>query len=228
MTKDFMKESLRIPKPIFGVCINDTGMGTERVIDGVVVRCPFYSKWKSMLSRVFDNKKFPTYFDKSIVDDWQKLSKFKSWMADQVWEGLELDKDILVEGNKIYGPDTCCFVPARINTMMALGASGKTKYPFGVGRLKGHNGNSDGRSKPYIGRLILTTEEGKKFKCLGYSSTAMGAHKLWQLAKANAIEESISWYVTQHCFRTDVADALMARVWRLRTDAAYGIETKSL
>jgi len=63
---------------------------------------------------------------------------------------------------------------------------------------------------------------------LFWMAQGMGAHKMWQIAKADTIEESISWYATLNCFRTDVADVLMGKVWQLRTDAVYEIETKSL
>lgn len=29
-----------------------------------------------------------------------------------------LDKDIFIKGNKVYGPDTCCLVPIRVNALL--------------------------------------------------------------------------------------------------------------
>lgn len=33
-------------------------------------------------------------------------------------EGWHLDKDILLKGNKVYSPETCAFVPAKINSLL--------------------------------------------------------------------------------------------------------------
>lgn len=47
-------------------------------------------------------------------------------------EGWHLDKDILVKGNKIYSPETCCLVPCEINNIFKKERSDKGKYPVGV------------------------------------------------------------------------------------------------
>lgn len=226
-----MTRATQAAKLNYGVGINDTGLTTEKLLNGVVTRCPFYVKWRSMIERGYSKKlkdKYPNYTDVGVIEPWHKLSNFKYWMQNQVWEGLELDKDILVKGNKIYGPDVCCFVPLRLNTCIALGSGGKTKYPFGVTKKSNFKNMINGHSRPYIA-VISTTLNGKNGRRnVGYSDTAFGAHKIWQLEKANAIEETVVWYATQNCFRTDVADALTARVWQLRLENSLGIETVSL
>lgn len=47
---------------------------------------------------------------------------------------MDLDKDILVKGNKVYSPDTCVFVPHSINGLFTGCNKGrnKRKYPLGV------------------------------------------------------------------------------------------------
>lgn len=215
----------------YGVGINDTGLKTEQIVDGVVVRCPFYIRWRSMLERGYSENtknKHPSYQDVVVVEEWHKLSNFKTWMQEQIWEGLELDKDVLVQGNKVYGPETCCFVPARINAAIALGRSGKTKYPFGVTKKSEFKNMIKGHTRPYTA-IISTTLNGRTGRWnAGYSETVFGAHKIWQMAKATAIEETIAWYATQNCFRTDVTEALTSRVWQLRLENALGIESTLL
>lgn len=44
-----------------------------------------------------------------------------------------MDKDILIKGNKIYSPDTFCFVPQEINlAVMVRKRNHKKEIPIGV------------------------------------------------------------------------------------------------
>ena len=45
---------------------------------------------------------------------------------------MDLDKDILVKGNKIYSPETCMFVPQNINKLFTKSNKIRGKYPIGV------------------------------------------------------------------------------------------------
>lgn len=44
-------------------------------------------------------------------------------METQSWEGKQIDKDILVHGNKLYSPDTCIFVTHQLNSLILSGGS---------------------------------------------------------------------------------------------------------
>ena len=45
---------------------------------------------------------------------------------------MELDKDILCKGNKIYSRDKCIFVPQRINSLFVKRGNDRGKDPIGV------------------------------------------------------------------------------------------------
>ena len=98
---------------IFGVGINDLS-GTEC--------CPYYKRWTSMLQRCyslsFQTNNNESYFGCSVCSDWLVFSNFKSWMKNKDWKGKELDKDIIKDGNKLYSPDTCCFVERKVNSLL--------------------------------------------------------------------------------------------------------------
>jgi hypothetical protein len=47
-----------------------------------------------------------------------------------------LDKDILIPGNKVYSPDTCCLVTQHINTLLTSCTSSRGDYPVGVSYSK--------------------------------------------------------------------------------------------
>lgn len=81
-----------------------------------------YKHWAHMLQRCYiETEEFKNYHDKFVRVEWHNFQNFTNWCLSQVGfheEGWQLDKDILSQGNKEYGPDTCCFVPARINSLV--------------------------------------------------------------------------------------------------------------
>ena len=65
-------------------------------------------------------------------------------------------------------------------------------------------------------------------RSLGYHKSPTEAHMAWQKAKIVELENIINMYVKEDCFRTDVAEALMLRVWQIRLDISQEIETTTL
>jgi len=64
-------------------------------------------------------KKNPTYIGCSVCSEWHDFQVFCEWFYDNYIEGYHLDKDIKVDNNKIYSPETCLFVKAGDNSIKA-------------------------------------------------------------------------------------------------------------
>ena len=82
-----------------------------------------YKDWASMIGRGHCpkiKKKYPTYKDCTVCEEWHNFQNFAEWTVQQPFygSGYQLDKDILVRGNKIYSPETCCYVPQQINKLV--------------------------------------------------------------------------------------------------------------
>lgn len=81
-----------------------------------------YRNWVQMIERCYaEYGKFINYHDKFVCDEWHNFQNFAAWAEVQIGFGLkgwQLDKDILISNNKVYGPDACCYVPARINSLI--------------------------------------------------------------------------------------------------------------
>jgi len=97
-----------------------------------------YRLWNDMINRCYNEKELnrnPTYKDCHVSEDWRYLSNFKEWCNQQIGfdqDGWQLDKDILIKGNKLYSEATCCFVPPEINTLILKADRIRGKYPIGV------------------------------------------------------------------------------------------------
>ena len=101
---------------VFGVGVNDC---YELIRKGdKISSC--YQAWTNMLQRCYSlawHKKYPTYIGCQVCEEWLYYSKFKKWYEENYREGFELDKDILIDGERVYGPKTCAFVPHYINSI---------------------------------------------------------------------------------------------------------------
>lgn len=125
---------------VFGVGINDAQYKVYETtrINGRQVNlwsCPFYQAWAHMLRRCYSARvhaKWPTYVGCSVVTSWHSFLSFRSWMATQNWQGLELDKDTLIAGNKIYSPETCIFITQALNCFLTDRGLARGNDPLGV------------------------------------------------------------------------------------------------
>ena len=79
-----------------------------------------YLKWKAMLERCYNHKtqaKNPSYKGVTVCQEWHNFQNFGAWYDQNYIEGHHIDKDIKQRGvkDKIYSPDTCCFVTRQRN-----------------------------------------------------------------------------------------------------------------
>lgn len=162
---------------------------------------PYYKVWHSILVRTLytpHKRLHPAYNDCTICDEWLNLSNFRDWFENPengYLDGLQIDKDILVKGNKVYSPDTCCFVPKEINMLFTKRQNQRGKYPIGVTVVK----NS------YISSL--STFYGRKH--LGCYKSPLDAFNAYKNAKERYIKKIAKQYFQEGKITKRVYDALM-------------------
>lgn len=119
----FKKGKIRCPyeRSIYGM--GYLGEGKYKVSENCK-NTRVYDIWHDMMKRCYSEKlheKHPTYKDCKVCEEWHNFQNFGVWYEDNYYEiedeRMHLDKDILVKHNKLYSPDTCIFVPQRINTL---------------------------------------------------------------------------------------------------------------
>ena len=101
-----------------------------------------YIVWKDMLKRCYDDKekgKHNTYKNVACCNEWLLYENFYEWLHSQEnfdkWlngDKWALDKDILIKGNKIYSPETCCLVPQNVNKLFLKRDATRGDLPIGV------------------------------------------------------------------------------------------------
>lgn len=172
-------------KLVHGVGINDAGYDVRKretiEVDGkrrqkTVGMCRYYQTWSAMIARCYSAKvqeRYPTYAGCTVSEEWHTFSAFKDWMMAQDWEGLELDKDILVKGNQVYSPKTCVFVSRVVNNFTTDRGNDRGKWLIGVYWDKGREKFLARCRNPFT----------KKKEHLGYFTCEQAAHEAWRKRK---------------------------------------------
>lgn len=119
-------------KLIYGVGINDMPgeSSTDNKHNGG------HDAWHAVIQRCYspvEHIRRPTYKGCTVCPEWLVLSNFKEWYDINYHEGWQLDKDILIKGNKVYRPEACRFVPPYINGLLVGTTKGGRSNGLPVG-----------------------------------------------------------------------------------------------
>ena len=174
---------------VYGVGI--TGLEPTRDKNGE--QLDSYMCWINMLSRCYSSKyqeKRPTYKGCYVSEGWLYYHNFKNWYDDNYYEidgkTSQLDKDVLIKGNKIYSPNTCVFVPNFINKLFTKRQNRRGAFPVGV--------YYDKTNKKYKAQLSIFKDGKSVVKNLGYYNTPNDAFEVYKQAKEEYIKEIADEY----------------------------------
>lgn len=159
------KPRTKLTKLVCGWGVNDADFCTSyRTEDGKMKHHPAYLTWFNMINRCYGGK-YSCYQGCSVCDEWIKFTKFKSWWDVNYKPGYALDKDLKIEGNRIYSPETCLYIPVWMNAYISHKVG---KRPQGV--------TYDKRLCKYKAQRPKADKRGRY---IGYFETQEAAHAAW-------------------------------------------------
>lgn len=181
---------------VYGKGINDScrPVSKKTYKNGVMTSswiCPKYEMWKGMLRRCLDTNfksKNQRYAMCEVDNRWLIFSNFEQWLGNSNLKGMEVDKDLIFDGNKIYSQDLCFLVPSRINSLLCSTPKTRGLYPVGVHEKRGR----------YYAQI--SDQFNNKQRSLGYHHTPLSAHASWQDAKVAHIRSTVDWWMTSDEF----------------------------
>lgn len=158
-----------------------------------------YTIWTSLLQRCYSNnrtEKHRTYKGCSVCQEWLTFSNFKSWFENPVngyIDGYHLDKDIIIKGNKLYSPNTCCFIPQALNDLFTKSQAIRGELPIGV-------------TKTSYNKYVAKVTTNRTY--LGVYKTANEAFLAYKEAKEKIIKELAEKYFNEGKITERVYNAL--------------------
>lgn len=176
--------------------INDRTYHTYRADENGIPReslgkTVVYTAWDNMKRRCTSERlkeKYPTYINVTASDEFKNFTKFHDWWFKQLGCNLpnvELDKDLLVKGNKIYSSNTCLLVPNFVNMFLIKRYADRGECLIGVYK-DGVYKNGDIRYKAQISEYDIATGKTiqKHIGCYRNELDAFAAYKTEKEAMA--------------------------------------------
>lgn len=171
---------------LYGVAYMGVGKHKAR-IKGKIVK--HYSIWTSAVCRCYCPvrlEKTPSYSGCTLSKEFLCYQNFAEWYTSHESYGLgyDLDKDLLVKGNKVYSAETCTMLPKELNLAIKDKFSKNSDLPTGVLRNK-------------IGGYTAGLKRGLKGYHLGTFNTVEEASAAYVVAKEAYIKELALEYKDQ-------------------------------
>jgi len=158
--------------------VGTKGMKYSAKVDGKHTR--EYKLWNSMLQRCYSKRyqeRYPAYIGTTCSENFKSYEYFYEWCQTQVGLNAKdekgrywhLDKDILIQNNKVYSEDTCVFVPPRINLLFVKCGRVIGDFPAGVcwdnrvNKFFAQCSDGGGKSKP-LGFFVSKEEAFSVYK----------------------------------------------------------------
>lgn len=176
-----------------------------------------YGLWGGIKTRCQEGGSFqrkePTYI--GCINGFSDFQEFAEWATaqhgysevDHQRMPFQIDKDILLPGNKIYGAETCCFVPRRINSMLTSSKALRGDLPVGVSFHKSRR------------KFSAYCNTGTRMKYLGLYLNPEDAHRAWQIEKSAVIKSATAEYEQGRGSNPGVVEALIRRANSILEDA---------
>ncbi len=168
-----------------------------------------YNTWRNMLRRCYDVKyqARPTYKGCTVCEQWHSYKNFKAWYKANYYEiegqRMEIDKDIIQKGNKIYSPQTCVFVPTCINSLFIKCNATRGDLPVGVSINK----RSDYRKYQVHCQIFQLDSATSKHTGIGCFPTINQAFIAYKITKEANIKLVANYYKEQ--IPNELYDAMM-------------------
>lgn len=187
--------------------VYDIGItGNKYCLESNYSKTKEYATWTRILQRCFiktlSNNKNVSYQEATCCEEWLLYENFYEWLHSQPnfdkWlnEDYEIDKDIIIKGNKVYSPKTCCLVPYYINTLFIKRTALRGDCPIGVVK----------RGKKYVARCKSIN---KKLIHIGCFSTPEEAFNAYKKYKENIIKQIAEIEYSQDNITKECYEAMM-------------------